>query len=243
MEGYFASIILQYFVLGALKMTQHTIKSFVLRAGRMSNRQQQALDNWLVDYELLQPESPWCFDKIFGRVADTVVEIGYGMGDSLAKMAAENININYLGLEVHRPGIGSLVADLHDNNISNVRIATFDAVDVFKNCIADDSLSGVQIFFPDPWPKKRHNKRRLIQPDFISLLAKKIKVGGFIHCATDWQDYATEMLECLSAEKSLVNNQVHGGFFPRPDSRPLTKFEKRGLRLGHGVWDLIFVRK
>ena len=224
-------------------MTEHTIKSFVLRAGRMSKRQQQALDNWLADYVLLQLDSPWCLDKIFGRVKDTVVEIGFGMGDSLLTMAIDNKDVNYLGLEVHNPGVGSLVADLHDNNISNVRIATFDAVDVFKNCIADDSLSGVQIFFPDPWPKKRHNKRRLIQKNFISLLVKKIKPGGFIHCATDWQDYANEMLDCLCAEKSLINKQEDGGFFPRPDTRPLTKFEKRGLRLGHGVWDLIFVRK
>ena len=144
---------------------------------------------------------------------------------------------------MHRAGIGSLVADLHDHAINNVRVAPYDAVEVFKQSIPDDSLLGVQIFFPDPWPKARHHKRRLIQTAFITQLVKKIKVGGFIHCATDWEEYAQHMHAVLSAMPLLVNQQGDGGFSPRPDSRPLTKFEQRGTRLGHGVWDLIFIRQ
>ena len=219
---------------------QRTIKSFVLRTGRVSNRQQLALDNWLVDYELAKPSEVWCLTKEFGRVADTVVEIGFGMGASLLLLAKEQPHLNFLGIEVHRAGIGSLVASLHDDAVSKVRIAPYDAVDVFRTCLADNTLAGVQIFFPDPWPKKRHHKRRLIQSDFIKMLVKKIKVGGFIHCATDWQEYAEHMQAVLCAEPSLRNRHVGGGFTPRPDTRPLTKFEQRGNRLGHGVWDLIF---
>ena len=222
---------------------QRTIKSFVLRTGRVSNRQQQALDNWLADYELPEPGALWCLSKEFARVADTVVEIGFGMGASLFTIAKDLPHLNFLGIEVHRAGIGSLVASLHDDAITNVRIAPYDAVEVFKTCLADNTLAGVQIFFPDPWPKKRHHKRRLIQSHFIKMLIQKIKVGGFIHCATDWQEYAEHMHEVLSAEPALCNQQADGGFTPRPDTRPLTKFEQRGNRLGHGVWDLIYVKK
>ena len=208
----------------------------------MSNRQQQALDNWLIDYELPEPGAPWNLATEFGREVDTIVEIGFGMGASLLSMAKQQPEVNFLGIEVHRAGIGSLAADLHDDGLSNVRIAPYDAVDVFKTCFEDNSLAGVQLFFPDPWPKKRHQKRRLVQTDFIHLLARKIKPGGFIHCATDWQDYALHMLAVLSKVSVLHNQEADGGFAPRPESRPLTKFEQRGHRLGHGVWDLIFVR-
>lgn len=218
------------------------IKSFVLRAGRMSNRQQQALDTWLSEYQLPPSGGCWNMTEIFGRSADVVVEIGFGMGASFLQMAKAQPDVNYIGVEVHQPGIGSLVAGLHDEAIQNVRVATFDAVEAFKNCILDETLSGVQIFFPDPWPKKRHQKRRLIQPEFIKLLAQKIKPGGFLHCATDWEDYAIQMLEVLQAEESLVNSQALGAYTPRPERRPLTKFELRGNKLGHGVWDLMFVR-
>ncbi len=221
---------------------QRTIKSFVLRTGRVSNRQQHALDYWLTDYVLPDPGEMWCLTSEFGRVADTVVEVGFGMGASLVCMAKQQPDLNFLGIEVHRAGIGSLVADLHDDAVNNVRIAPFDAVEVFRTCISDNALAGVQIFFPDPWPKKRHNKRRLIQAGFINMLVQKIKVGGFIHCATDWQAYAEHMQAVLSAEPALRNQQVDDGFSPRPDTRPLTKFEQRGHRLGHGVWDLIFIR-
>lgn len=224
-------------------MTQRTIKSFVLRAGRVSSRQQQGLDHWLLDYTLPEPGKLWDLDAHFGRSAKTVVEIGFGMGASLLAMALQQPEFNFIGIEVHRAGIGSLAADVHDNNVNNIRIAPFDAVEVFKTCIADNSLAGVQIFFPDPWPKKRHHKRRLIQADFIRMLVQKIKVGGFIHCATDWQDYADHMLTVLSSEPMLKNQQEDGGFSPRPATRPETKFEQRGHRLGHGVWDLIYIRQ
>lgn len=224
-------------------MMQRRIKSYVLRAGRVSNRQQQGLELWLKNYELTMGEKFWSFAHEFGRTADTVVEIGFGMGTSLLTMAKENPQLNYIGIEVHKAGVGSLVADLHDHQLSNVRIVAHDAVEVFQTQLEDNSLSGVQIFFPDPWHKKRHHKRRLIQPEFIQLLVKKIKQGGFIHCATDWQEYAEHMLEVLSAEPALGNQQSEGGYSPKPQSRPDTKFEKRGERLGHGVWDLIFIKK
>jgi len=222
---------------------QRRIKSYVLRAGRVSNRQQQGLDLWLKNYELTMGEKPWSFVSEFGRTADTVVEIGFGMGTSLLSMAKESPQLNYIGIEVHKAGVGSLVADLHDHQISNVRIVAHDAVEVFQTQLENNSLSGVQIFFPDPWHKKRHHKRRLIQPEFIQLLVKKIKQGGFIHCATDWQEYAEHILEVLSAESALSNQQLAGGYSPKPASRPDTKFEKRGERLGHGVWDLMFIKK
>lgn len=219
------------------------IKSYVLRAGRVSNRQQQGLDLWLKDYELVLGDTPWDFSQEFGRTADTLVEIGFGMGASLLTMAVNNPELNYIGIEVHRAGVGSLVADLHDEQVTNVRVAAHDAVEVFQNQLKDNSIAGVQIFFPDPWHKKRHNKRRLIQPEFIQLLTQKIKPGGFIHCATDWQEYAEHMLEVLNNEPALRNQLNEGGYSPRPESRPLTKFEQRGERLGHGVWDLIFIKK
>lgn len=219
---------------------QAAIKSFVLRAGRMSNRQQQAFEQFLPLYELALTNNPWDLEAIFGRVADTLVEIGFGMGGSLLAMAEQQPGLNFIGIEVHRPGIGGLVASLHERGISNVRIVVQDAVEVFKRQFVNDSLAGVQIFFPDPWPKKRHHKRRLIQSEFVKLILQRLKAGGFIHCATDWQDYAEQMQAVLTAEANLSNLQLDGGFTPRPETRPLTKFEQRGRRLGHGVWDLIY---
>jgi tRNA (guanine-N7-)-methyltransferase len=220
-----------------------TVKSFVLRTGRVSSRQQCALDQWLVDYELSSPGKPWNLDRAFGRAAETVVEIGFGMGQSLVEMAKVSPETNFIGIEVHRAGIGSLVAALHDEVLSNVRVAPYDAVEILKMCITDASLAGIQVFFPDPWPKKRHQKRRLIQAEFVRVLASKLKLGGFLHCATDWEEYAMQMQSVLSAETMLRNVQTEGGFIPRPQRRPLTKFEQRGSRLGHGVWDLMFVRR
>ncbi|WED43426.1 tRNA (guanosine(46)-N7)-methyltransferase TrmB [Legionella cardiaca] len=216
-----------------------TIKSFVLRGGRVSNRQQQGLEHWLKDYEIPLMKTGWDLEELFGRKADTIVEIGFGMGASLLVMAEQHPEINFIGIEVHRAGVGSLAADLHEKSIKNVRIVSHDAVEVFKHHFAKDSLAGVQIFFPDPWPKKRHHKRRLIQPEFVKLIVDRIKNGGFLHCATDWQDYAEHMLNVLSAESQLRNTQ-NEGFSPRPETRPLTKFEQRGNKLGHGVWDLIY---
>ena len=217
-----------------------TIKSFVLRTGRVSHRQQHALDHWLTHYVLPEPCALWHLADEFGRDAQTVVEIGFGMGASLVSMALARPDLNFIGIEVHLAGIGSLVASLHDEAITNVRIAPYDAVDVFKTCFADNTLQGIQIFFPDPWPKKRHQKRRLVQSSFIQGIVQKIKEGGFIHCATDWQDYADQMSAVLSVEPALRNQQGEGGFIERPETRPLTKFEQRGHRLGHGVWDLCF---
>jgi len=219
-----------------------TIKSFTLRAGRLSPRQSRALDLWLPDYVLPFDAEPWNLIQAFGREAKTIVEIGFGMGASLIKMAQAQPDINFLGIEVHRAGLGSLVADLHDLKITNVRVVEHDAVEVFKTCLLPDSIDGVQIFFPDPWPKARHHKRRLIQTDFVRILLQAIKIGGFVHCATDWEDYANQMLEVLSRETMLENNDANHGFSPRPERRPLTKFEARGQRLGHGTWDMIFTR-
>lgn len=216
---------------------QRIIKSFVQRAGRISPRQQLGLDTLAMHY-MLKSDEKWDFRQIFSRDANTIVEIGFGMGASLLTTAMEHPELNFIGIEVHRPGIGRLSADLNDHKISNVRIAPYDAVELFKQCIPDASLSGIQIFFPDPWPKKRHQKRRLVQPEFVHLLTEKLKVGGFIHCATDWQDYAEHMRQVLSAETRLKSAHPDTDYLPRPETRPLTKFENRGLKLGHGVWDL-----
>ena len=219
------------------------IKSFVLRAGRMSPRQKLAYEQWLPQYQLPLDGHYWDIAQCFGREADTIVEIGFGMGASLLAMAKNHPQWNFIGIEVHRAGLGSLAADLHEEGITNVRIAPFDAVEVFKQQIIPNTLAGVQIFFPDPWHKKRHNKRRLIQPALVESLTASLKPGGFIHCATDWEDYAHQMQVVLSAELQLENSQPEGGFSPKPDSRPTTKFEARGTRLGHRVWDLIYLKK
>ncbi|MBA2650697.1 MAG: tRNA (guanosine(46)-N7)-methyltransferase TrmB [Tatlockia sp.] len=219
---------------------QRTIKSFVIRAGRISNRQQQGLE-YSKDYEL-EMDEVWDSKAIFGREADTVIEIGFGMGKSLLIMAQQQPEVNFIGIEVHRAGIGGLVADLRDNAVENVRIVNGDAVSVFRQLLANNSLAGVQIFFPDPWPKKRHHKRRLLQKEFVKLIAQKIRPGGFIHCATDWQEYAEHIKVVLDTESDLINAEPSGGFSARPETRPLTKFEQRGQRLGHGVWDLIYFK-
>lgn len=220
---------------------RRTVKSFVLRAGRTSNRQQEGLDRWLPHYKL--ENEIWDLAGIFKRQAKTVVEIGFGMGASLLAMAKAQPEVNFIGIEVHRAGIGSLAADLHEHGLNNVRIANEDAVEVFRQNLSDNCLAGIQIFFPDPWPKKRHHKRRLIQPDFIKLITPKLAASGFLHCATDWQEYAEHMQGVLNNEADLVNQQNDGGYAPRPATRPLTKFESRGQRLGHGVWDLIYLKR
>lgn len=208
----------------------------------MSTRQQKGLDIWLKHYQLPKDEV-WDFNSLFGREAPVVLEIGFGMGASLLAMAQAHPEKNYIGIEVHKAGVGSLAADLHEHDLSNVKLAADDAIELLKHNIPPASLSAIQIFFPDPWPKKRHHKRRIIQPDFIALLTEKLKEGGYVHCATDWQEYAEQMLALFSKAPGLVNSASDQGFVPRVETRPLTKFEARGQRLGHGIWDLVFIRK
>ena len=222
-------------------MNHRPIRSFVLRQGRMSNAQTRALETLLPRWGIPYRESLLDLDTAFGRSAPKILEIGFGMGDSTAAIAAAHPQNDYLGIEVHGPGVGSLLNQIEALSLSNLRVIQHDAVEVLKHMIAPASLDGVHIFFPDPWPKKRHHKRRLLQPDFVALLAGKLKPGAYLHCATDWQEYAEQMLAVLEAEPGLKNSAP--GFAPRPAYRPLTKFEKRGLNLGHGVWDMIFVRR
>ncbi|MEQ1635688.1 MAG: tRNA (guanosine(46)-N7)-methyltransferase TrmB [Methylococcales bacterium] len=215
------------------------IRSFIRRQGRLTPGQQHALDHLWQAYGL-DPTVNYNFKEIFGRDADLILEIGFGNGESLLAMAIANPNLNYIGIEVHQPGIGHLMLKLHELNMTNIRIYNHDAVDILEQRITDNSLAGVQLFFPDPWHKTRHHKRRIVNPDFVKLLYRKLKAGGYFHAATDWQNYAEHMLAVLSAEPALTNTSLTSDYCARPDYRPLTKFENRGLRLGHGVWDLIF---
>jgi tRNA (guanine-N7-)-methyltransferase len=180
------------------------------------------------------------FDAVFGRSAPRVLEIGFGMGDATAAIAQALPGTDFIGVEVHTPGVGALLKRIGEMSLTNLRLIQHDAVEVLEHMIAPDSLAGVHVFFPDPWHKKKHNKRRLIQPEFVRRLVGRIAPGGYLHCATDWQPYAEQMLEVLSAEPMLRNTAP--GYAPKPDYRPLTKFENRGLKLGHGVWDLVFSR-
>ena len=216
------------------------IRSYVLRAGRMGPGQQRALDALGPRYLLPFDHALLDYTAVFGRPAPTVLEIGFGMGDATAAIAQSQFGTNFLGLEVHSPGVGALLKRVGEMSLSHVRIVQHDAVEVVQHMVPLQSLAGVHVFFPDPWHKSRHHKRRLIQPQFVALLAARLAQGGYLHCATDWEPYAQQMLEVLSAEPSLRNTAE--GFAPRPDYRPLTKFEQRGLKLGHGVWDLVFKR-
>lgn len=217
------------------------IRSFVLRQGRVSTAQQRAIDTLLPRFGIAYAPQPLDLDQIFGRSAPKILEIGFGMGDSTATIAKANPGNDYLALEVHTPGVGNLLKLIDAEQLSNIRVMQHDAVEVLRDMIADESLSGVHIFFPDPWHKARHNKRRLIQAPFIAKLVQKLEPGGYIHVATDWQDYAEQVLSVLCAEPLLENTAAD--YAPRPAYRPLTKFEQRGLKLGHGVWDLVFRRK
>lgn len=222
-------------------LSKRHIRSFVLRAGRVSVAQQRAIDTWMPRYGIPYITRQLDLDQAFGRKAPRVFEIGFGMGDSTATIAAAHPEIDYLALEVHTPGVGNLLKLIDSEHLNNIRVMQHDAVEVLRDMIADGSLDGVHIFFPDPWHKARHNKRRLIQSPFIAQLVQKLKPGGYIHVATDWQDYAEQVLRVLSEEPLLENTAAD--YAPRTDYRPLTKFEQRGLRLGHGVWDLVFRRK
>jgi tRNA (guanine-N7-)-methyltransferase len=217
------------------------IRSFVLRAGRVGSGQARALAELGPRFMLPYQPQLLDLDAVYGRVAPKLLEIGFGMGEGMADIASAHPENDYLGVEVHTPGVGALLKQIGERKLGNVRVIQHDAVEVLTCMIAPRSLSGVHIFFPDPWHKKRHNKRRLIQPPFVRLLAEHLQPGGYLHLATDWEDYAVQMLEVLSAEPTLANTA--SDYAQRPDTRPLTKFEQRGLRLGHGVWDLLFRKR
>lgn len=220
---------------------ERRIRSYVLRQGRVSNAQQRSLDTLLPRFGIPYAAEPLDLAAAFGRAAPKFLEIGFGMGETTAAIAQANPQNDYLAIEVHSPGVGSLLKQIGEMNLANVRIIQHDAVEVLQHMIADQALDGAHIFFPDPWHKARHKKRRLIQPPLVAVLAQKLKTGGYIHAATDWQDYAEQILAVLGAEPLLQNTARD--YAPRPDYRPLTKFEQRGLRLGHGVWDMVFRRK
>jgi len=221
--------------------TERRIRSFVTRAGRLSTAQAKAIETLSPQFCIPYVKAPFDFDKAFGRTAPTVLEIGFGMGDTTAKIAAGMPDKNFVGVEVHTPGVGALLKLIGEQELGNLRIIQHDAFEVVTHMIAPDSLASVHVFFPDPWHKARHNKRRLIQGPFVQLLASRLKPGGYLHCATDWQEYAEQMLQVLGDEPTLKNTAED--YAPRPDYRPVTKFENRGLRLGHGVWDLVFTRR
>lgn len=217
------------------------IRSYVLRAGRVGSGQAKALAELGPRFMLPYQPQPLDLDAVYARRAPRILEIGFGMGEGMAAIAGAHPANDYLGVEVHTPGVGALLKKIGEQGLGNVRIIQHDAVEVLTHMLAPGILAGVQIFFPDPWQKKRHHKRRLIQPPFVGLLAERLQPGGYLHLATDWQDYAEQMLAVLSAEALLANTAT--GYAPRPATRPLTKFEQRGLRLGHGVWDLLFRKR
>jgi len=221
--------------------TERRIRSFVTRMGRLSDGQARALETLAPRYCLPFEKSVLDLEKTFGRHAPTILEIGTGMGETTAHIAALIPDTNFIGVEVHTPGIGSLLKMIDEQSLSNLRLIQHDAVEVVTHQLAPASLAGVHVFFPDPWHKARHQKRRLIQAPFVELLASRIAVGGYLHCATDWEDYAVQMLDVLSSNTSLRNTAE--AYAERPPYRPVTKFERRGLRLGHGVWDLVFQRQ
>ncbi|WP_424220703.1 tRNA (guanosine(46)-N7)-methyltransferase TrmB [Azovibrio sp.] len=237
------------------------IRSFVRRAGRMSAAQQRYYDTLLPRLGVPYQATPIDLAALFGRQAPKILEIGCGMGETTARIAEAHPENDYFGLEVHVPGVGALCKLIAEKGLSNLRIGNLDAMEVVRDMLPEASLDGIHIFFPDPWHKTRHKKRRLIQPPFVALLTRRLKPGGYLHCATDWENYALQMLEVLSQAPDLENSVASPtpaalaaaleadstanlpGFAPRPAYRPLTKFENRGLRLGHGVWDLVFKRR
>jgi tRNA (guanine-N7-)-methyltransferase len=218
------------------------VKSYVKREGRLTRAQERALaDYWPtkgIDYQ----SSLLSFETVFGRNAPVVVEIGFGMGKSLVEMASAAPEKNFIGIEVHRPGVGACLADAAEQGVENLRVMEHDAVEVLKNMIPEGSLSRLQLFFPDPWHKKRHHKRRIVQPEFVEVIRSRLAIGGCFHMATDWEPYAQHMAEIMNNAKGYANTAEAGDYVPRPEYRPITKFETRGQKLGHGVWDLIFER-
>ena len=221
---------------------RRSIRSFVVRAGRMTVAQERAWQELWPRYGVETGSEPLDLHRVFGRAAPCTLEIGFGNGESLVALAAAHPERDFLGLEVHRPGVGHLMLRAEELKLGNLRAICRDAVEVLQQCIATGALDEVLLYFPDPWPKKRHHKRRILQPEFVALVADRLRTGGVLRMATDWQPYAEHMLEVASACALLRNESPDGGFVPRPDSRPVTRFERRGHRLGHGTWDLAFSR-
>lgn len=218
------------------------IKSFVMRAGRMTEGQQRGLELGLAKFGLELADGMRDFDQVFGRSAPRTFEIGFGMGGATLEMAVAEPEHDFIGVEVHRPGVGALLNGVLAQNLTNLRVYSYDAMEVLRDCIADASLDRVLLLFPDPWHKARHNKRRIVRPEFAELIRQKLKVGGVLHMATDWQPYAEFMLEIMQVAPGYRNVAPDGGCVERPPERPVTKFERRGERLGHGVWDIKFQR-
>jgi len=222
---------------------KRTIRSFVVRGGRMTEGQQKNYEaNWLV-YGLDLDGGRIDYTTIFGRESDVVLEVGFGMGASLVEMAKNAPEKDFIGIEVHPPGVAKLMMLAKEEGVTNLRVYCDDAIEVMANCLPEKAASAFQLFFPDPWHKKKHNKRRIVQPLFSQQVANVLKVGGYFHMATDWQPYAEHMMEVMEEQTNYVNAAGVGEYHPRPEWRPLTKFEQRGERLGHGVWDLIYAKK
>ncbi|MBT0586897.1 tRNA (guanosine(46)-N7)-methyltransferase TrmB [Alteromonas oceanisediminis] len=218
------------------------VKSFVKREGRLTKAQGRALEKCWPAMGLSIDDGLLNMQHVFGNDNPVVFEIGFGMGKSLVEMAVQAPETNFIGIEVHRPGVGACLADADEAGITNLRVFEHDAVEILAHCIADEALSRVQLYFPDPWHKKRHHKRRIVQPDFVEKLRAKIALGGHFHMATDWEPYAHHMLDVMRANPHFENMSDTDDYVPRPDYRPITKFETRGQKLGHGVWDLLFKR-
>ncbi|WP_199609477.1 tRNA (guanosine(46)-N7)-methyltransferase TrmB [Flocculibacter collagenilyticus] len=218
------------------------IKSFVKREGRLTKGQASALEKYWPTMGLTHNDQQLNFADVFGRTSDVVLEIGFGMGKSLVEMAKNAPEKDFIGIEVHRPGVGACLSEAAEHDVKNLRVYEHDAVEVLRDNIPNNSLATVQLFFPDPWHKKRHHKRRIVQTEFVSKLQEKLKIGGVFHMATDWENYAEHMIEVMNQMEGFENLATDGDYMPRPDHRPLTKFENRGQKLGHGVWDIMFKR-
>jgi tRNA (guanine-N7-)-methyltransferase len=227
---------------GAAERPHRAIKSFVMRSGRMTEGQQRGLDLGWPKFGLQLEDGLRDFDQVFGRSAPRTFEIGFGMGHATLEMAAAAPEQDFIGVEVHKPGVGALLNGMLTQNLSNIRVYSCDALEVLRDCVADASLDRLLLFFPDPWHKSRHHKRRIVQPAFAELVRQKLKIGGVLHMATDWEQYAEHMLEVMNVAPGYRNLAADGRCVERPSERPVTKFERRGERLGHGVWDLKFQR-
>lgn len=224
-------------------LKHRSIRSFVQRQGRITVSQQRALDELMPQFGLQHQSEPFDLAAIFGRTAPVWFEIGFGNGDSLADIAEAHPEFDFIGIEVHQPGVGKLLNSMEERGLTNLRVICHDAVEILRDCIPDGALSRVLLFFPDPWHKKRHHKRRIVNPDFAELVRRKLAIDGVWHMATDWEPYAEWMLEHMDAAPGYANTAGKGNYGERPDYRPETKFERRGLKLGHGVWDLLFSRE